>query len=222
MGDIIGGILGGVGSIAGALIQSNAAAQARKDALTGYNYLTTGAGAAPSKAFIDAGTSALGTVGAAQGAQKQLLGLAPMGDGTANAFNNYLKSTGYNFQLKQGTDAIASNAAAKGLLNSGGTGKALEEYGQGLGANYFNNYLGQVGSLNNQAQNTATSGQNQLTTIANAGTGAGSTAAQYTAAGGNAIANGVSGALGGFGGAITNALARGYNSPGGGAAAGVY
>lgn len=195
MGDIIGGILGGVGSIAGAIIQSNAAADARKDALTGYNYLTKGAGAPLINGAVTGGT-------AANDATQQLLGLKPMGSGTANAFNNYLGSTGYNFQLKQGQDAIASSAASKGLLNSGGTGKALEEYGQGLGANYFNSYLGQLGGV-------SAGGYNAATAVGNAGTGAGSNAAQYTAAGGNAIANGVSGALGGFGGALTNVLSRG-------------
>lgn len=209
MGDIIGGVLGGVGSIAGALIQANAAAQARKDALTGYNYLTSGPGGVAAKSYIDSGTNALARVNGAQGAQSQLLGLSAPTPGTTGAFDNYLKSTGYQFQLKQGQDAITTSNAAKGLLNSGGTLKALDEYGQGLAANSFNNYLGQVGALNNQAQNTATAGQNQLTAIGNAGTGAGSNAAQYTAAGGNAIANGVSGALGGFGGALTNYLSRG-------------
>lgn len=211
MGDIIGGVLGGVGSIAGAIIQANSAAEARKDALTGYNYLTTGAGAAPSNAIISAGQSALTRSNSLQDTQSQLLGLSKPTPGTTGAFDNYLQSTGYNFQRKQGQDAITTSNAARGLLNSGGTLKALEEYGQGLAANSFNNYLGQVGTLNTEAANTATMGQNQLTTVANAGTGAGSTAAQYTAAGGNAIAGGVSGALGGFGGALTNYLARGTN-----------
>lgn len=209
MGDIVGGVLGGVGSIIGSVIQSNAADAAAKQALTGYNYLTTGAGKQPSQNIIDAGQAGLQTSQQSQDAQKQLLGLAPPTAATGNAFKNYLGSTGYDFQMKQGQDAIATSAASKGLLNSGGTAKALEEYGQGLGSNYFNNYLSQLGGLNTEGANSSTSGQNQLTTIANAGTGAGSNAAQYTAAGGNAIANGVTGALGGFGGALTNVLSRG-------------
>lgn len=209
MGDLVGGIIGGIGSIAGGIIQANAASDAAKQALTGYNYLTTGAGSKPAQAIIDAGQSGLGTEGQAIDTQKQLLGLAPPTAATGNAFKNYLGSTGYNFQLNQGQQAITTSNAAKGLLNSGGTAKALEEYGQGLGANYFNNYLSQVGNAGTQGANESTAGQNELTTIGNAGTGAGSNAAQYTAAGGNAIANGVTGAIGGFGGAITNALSRG-------------
>lgn len=194
MGDIIGGIFGGVGSIAGAAIQANSAEQARQQALTGYNYLTNGGGSGYINSAVSGGA-------AANDATQQLLGLKPMGAGTQSAFDNYLKSTGYDFQLKQGQNAITTSNAAKGLLNSGGTLKALDEFGQGLGANYFNNYLGQLG-------NVGAGGYNATTAVGNAGTGAGSNAAQYVAAGGNAISNGVTGALGGFGGAITNALAR--------------
>lgn len=214
MGDIIGGVLGGIGSIAGAVIQSNAAADARKDALTGYNYLASGAGSGPSNAIISSGQQALTRSNNLQDVQSQLLGITKPTSGTSGAFDNYLQSTGYNFARKQGQDAITTSNAARGLLNSGGTLKALDEYGQGLAANSFNNYLAQVGNLNTEAHNTATAGQNQITTVANAGTGAGSQAAQYTAAGGNAVANGVSGALGGFGGALTNYLARGTNPTG--------
>lgn len=191
MGDILGGIFGGVGSIVGAGIQANSAEQARQQALTGYNYLTN-------SGYINS-AAAGGT--AANEATQELLGLKPISAGTSSAFDNYLKSTGYDFQLKQGQNAITTSNAAKGLLNSGGTLKALDEYGQGQAANYFNNYLGQLG-------NVGSAGYNATTAVGNAGTGAGSNAAQYVAAGGNAIANGVTGALGGFGGAITNALAR--------------
>jgi hypothetical protein len=79
----------------------------------------------------------------------QLLGLSN-GTGGADAFNKYLGSTGYNFALNQGTNAITSNAASRGLLDSGATGKALEGYGQNLGSQYFNNYLTQLLGLGNQ------------------------------------------------------------------------
>lgn len=216
MGDLVGGILGGVGSIVGAGIQANAQQQAAAQALTGYNYITTGAGSQPANNIIAAGQE--GTAGSltAEDAQSQLLGLKPASAGTSNAFNNYLGSTGYNFQLQQGAAAINANAASKGLLNSGGTAKALTAYGQNLGSSYFNNYLNQVGGLNTQLQNTATAGQNQLGAIANAGTGAGSNAAGYIAGTGNALSNGVNGALGSFGNVLTNAFAGGGVSGGSG------
>lgn len=194
MGDIIGGIIGGVGSLIGAGIQANAAAKARQDALTGYNYLTKGGGAPLINGAVSGGT-------AANDATQQLLGLKTATPGTNSAFHNYLASTGYDFTMKQGQDAVATSAAAKGLLNSGGTAKALTEYGQNLASTNFNNYLSQLGGV-------SAGGYNAAVAVGNAGTGAGSNAAQYTAAGGNAVANGVGGAIGGFGGALTNYLAR--------------
>lgn len=76
----------------------------------------------------------------------QLLGL--QGDAGANqAFQNYLNSSGYKFQLGEGMKAITSNNAARGLLNSGATLKKVQEYGQNLASTGFNNYLGQLGSV---------------------------------------------------------------------------
>lgn len=197
MGDLIGGIVGGIGSVVGAGIQANAAHEATQAALTGYRAITSGpAGAFNNEAI--AGGSEAGK------AARQLLGLEPLTPGVSNGFDNYLKSTGYNFQLKSGSDAITSSNAAKGLLNSGGTLKALDTFGQNLGSNYFNNYLTQIGG-----QQTA--GSNAISQIANAGGTGGGNAVQPIIAGGNAVAGGISGALGGFGGALTNYLARGSN-----------
>lgn len=299
MGEVIGGILGGVGSIAGAMIQADAAEKARKQALTGYNYLTEGAGKTTSNAFVDYGRRGVQDADIARNAQMQLLGLAPIpgedgsqiyppgtaspGDalrapdnpgmaptgtngfsprgpgmrqpaitgGTApvmfgdphnrvvsndvpttagpmapgpggvpttggpmapgpggvpavaggvpnagNAFNNYKNSTGYNFQLDEGTNAIASNAAARGLLNSSATAKAMTKYGQNLASTTFNNYLAQLGGIGTAGQNAGTLGQNQLGMVTNAGTGAGSVAAGFIQDGGNAWSNGINGALG--------------------------
>jgi hypothetical protein len=44
---------------------------------------------------------------------------------------------GYQFRLQQGTNAITQNAAATGNLMSGNTGKALEDYGQGLASTAY-------------------------------------------------------------------------------------
>lgn len=191
MGDIIGGLFGGIGSVAGAAIQANAADKALNQALTGYNYLTTGAG----KPIIsDAVTS-----GARAGNMfNELVGINPITAETGNAFNKYLDSTGYKFQLGQGTDAIISQASQRGLRNSGATAKALTKYGQDLASTTFNGYLNLLGG----SQNT---GMNAATTVANAGTGAGSSAAPYAMAGGNAWAQGISGGLGAIGNIFANA-----------------
>jgi hypothetical protein len=73
---------------------------------------------------------------------------AGTGANAANdAFQNYLNSTGYQFRLGQGMDAITGNAATKGLLNSGATLKGLNTYGQNMASQEFGNYLNQVGQL---------------------------------------------------------------------------
>lgn len=155
MGNIVGGIIGGVGSLLGG--QS-----AKSNALTGFNYLTGANGTAPvvnnGVAANTASANLLGLNGAAGSAQ------------SGPAFQNYLNSTGYGFQMDQGTRAITGSAAARGLLNSGATAKALTSYGQGLAGSSFQNYLG---NLNAQTSSGLTaSGQ-----IGSAGTQGGSTAA---------------------------------------------
>lgn len=54
---------------------------------------------------------------------------------------------GYDFRLKSGSNAIANNAAASGMLQSGDTLRALTEYGQNMGSqeygNAFNRFLGE-------------------------------------------------------------------------------
>lgn len=262
MGEVVGGILGGIGSVGGALIQANAADKAIDASLTGYRYLTEGPGKAAVNGFLNYGNRGIADANAARAAQMELLGLPPSGtgapaapgggavidavqgpDGTwtasglspnpptsagpmapqatgtavaplttgvqpggaGNAFNNYLGSTGYQFQLGQGQDAIASSAAAKGLLNSGATAKALSKFGQNLASTTFNNYLSQLGGINTSGQNAGTLGFNTLGLVSNAGTGAGSNAAGYIMDGGNAWAQGLAGGLGALGNVITNA-----------------
>jgi hypothetical protein len=73
-----------------------------------------------------------------------------MSKGSGNAFDNWLNSTGYKFRLQSGSDAITNNMAARGLLNSGATGKALMDFGQNLGSSEFGNYFNQLGSLSGQ------------------------------------------------------------------------
>ena len=182
-GAIIGGAIGGIGSLFG----GNKAA---KQDLTGFNYLTGASGVGGDVAAGNAATSQTG----------QLLGTQPLTPGATSGFDNYLNSTGYNFQRQQGTGAITGSAAARGTLNSGSTAKALETFGQGLAGQSFNNYLGQLG---NQSQRGLTaSGQ-----IGSAGTAGG------TAAGANQQ-SGTSSAGTQFGGAVGGA----YNNYFGGGA----
>lgn len=102
---------------------------------------------------------------------------------TNDAFHNYLNSTAYQFQLGQGLNAINSNAAARGLLGSGGTAKGLEQYGQNLAGTTFNNYLNQLGAVNARNQAAAEQGRAAIGQIAGAGSQGGGSAAQAITAG---------------------------------------
>jgi len=88
------------------------------------------------------------------GMGQSLLG---MGDGSPEslargqqAFENYQNSTGFQFRMGQGMNAITGNAASRGLLNSGATLQGLNDYGQGMGSQEFGNFMGQ---FNQQLQN---------------------------------------------------------------------
>jgi hypothetical protein len=188
VGDIIGGIIGGVGSLLGGSKQSKADSQASQQSLTGFNYLTGQNGV---QSYVNSGNQANSTASA-------LLTGGPNSAAANSAYNNYLNSTGYNFQLQQGQQAITGSAAARGLLGSGGTAKALTQFGQGLAGNYFNNYLAQLGGVSNQGLQA--SGQ-----IGSAGTFGGGNAAGYTQAGGAAQASTITGGLGGLSAAIGGA-----------------
>lgn len=108
-------------------------------------------------------------VNALEGGTPAAPGAAPAGGAAAvpGGFQNYLDSAGYNFAFDQGQRAITGSAAARGLLKSGSTLKALNRFGQGIGQQYFNNYLDrlegvasrglQAGSLVSSTGQTSTS-----------------------------------------------------------------
>jgi len=109
-------------------------------------------------------SSTVGQTGAAASAISALLG----NGGTAEqqqAFNNAKNSSGYNFNLQQGTDAITGNAATNGLLNSGSTLKAVSNYGQNTANNFLQQYIQNqsgLAGLGIQANNSITgAGQTQ-------------------------------------------------------------
>lgn len=96
---------------------------------------------------------------AANNALGGLLGISGTpGDKAAynTAFGNYQNSTGYQFRVGQGMDALNSRLAASGTLNSGAAQKAALQYGQNIASDEFGRYM------------SALSGQQQV------GVGAGS------------------------------------------------
>lgn len=91
-------------------------------------------------AISGAFTPALNYVTGAGNMMSSLLGLGGSGQQTT-ALNNFANSGGMNFLKEQGMDMITSNQAAKGLLNSGDTLKASQQYGQGLASTYLNQFM---------------------------------------------------------------------------------
>jgi hypothetical protein len=61
-------------------------------------------------------------------------------NGNSDAFNKYLNSTNYKFQLDQGLKGVASANAPS--FNSGATGKALNNYAQGQAGSALAGYEG--------------------------------------------------------------------------------
>lgn len=66
-----------------------------------------------------------------------------------DAFANYRNSTGYQFRVNEGQDAINSGYAAGGTLRSGAALKSLENYRQGVASSEFNNYLNSLFNVSN-------------------------------------------------------------------------
>lgn len=119
-------------------------------------------------------------------AQPQATGAAPATNALSatDAFNNFANSAGMQFQLQQGTNAIANNAAARGGFQSGAALKALQNYGQNTALNnYFMPYLG---LLQGQQATGAQSGS----AIAGVGSNFGNTVSSIYGQQGNAIQSG--------------------------------
>lgn len=79
----------------------------------------------------------------------QLLGLRG-GTAAQEGFDRYKDASGYEFIMDSGQDAISGNAAARGLLNSGATAKALTKFGQNTASQFYNNYLDRLLGLSTQ------------------------------------------------------------------------
>lgn len=62
--------------------------------------------------------------------------------GDSSGFDAYKKATGFDATAEMGSRGITGNQAASGLLRSGGTGKALQNYGQTLQNQYAGDYMG--------------------------------------------------------------------------------
>lgn len=106
--------------------------------------------------YMGAGYQSLGDYQASLGQGTGIPGSQTSPQGAAEAqqgmVNKFQATPGYQNALQQGANAINQNAAARGLAGSGGTLKALTDYGQAM-ANQ------QYGQYQNRLQGLATQGQ---------------------------------------------------------------
>lgn len=148
-----------------------------------------------SKPYVNAGTNAL--------AQYQKL--APYKDFGMAQFK---ADPGYQFRLSEGLKAIERSAAAKGLLQSGGTLKGIEQYGQNLASdeyqNAFGRYLTEREARMNPYSFLIGIGQGAAAGQASNIGATGANLAEIALAKGNAQAAGTMGAV--------NALSQGFGS----------
>ncbi len=146
----------GVASVGAGIYSANKAAGAQKDAANRAAqtqqgmYDQTSAAQAP---FREAGIDATNQLGGIYG----LPGSTPV-----DLQSKVQNLPGYQFQLNQGVQAIDRSAASRGLLNSGATGKALAQYGQGLAQSYSGQYISGLQDIANRGegatQSTAAAG----------------------------------------------------------------
>jgi hypothetical protein len=139
-------------------------------------------------------------------------------------YDGFQASPGYEFRRDEGVKAVERSAAARGLLGSGGTVKAIDRYAEGLASSEYENYANALRSMaglgQTSTQATSSAGQSAANGISNAFTNAGNARASSYETTGQAINGGVSNVLGaylrgGFGGGGVSV--PGYGMAGGAA-----
>jgi hypothetical protein len=117
-------------------------------------------------------------------------------NGTAaanNAMSTFQTDPGYGFDLSQGLRAIDAGAASKGILSSGATIKAEQQFGTGLADQSFSNYYNRLAGLSTLGESAANSDATAATGQANVATGAAGAQSGIAANTTNGIGSSVSG-----------------------------
>jgi hypothetical protein len=143
----------------------------------------------------DAGTQALSRMSA---------GTAPGGDYMRDfTLADFQRDPGYLFRMQQGQQGLERSAAARGGLLSGGTGKALQRYGQdyasGEYSNAYNRFKTDRDTRFNRLASVAGVGQTATRDVANMGTSTANSVAENQIGAGNARAAATVGGANAFG-----------------------
>jgi hypothetical protein len=121
----------------------------------------------------------------------------PGGTGETPASGDWrsLMDPGYEFRKQEGINALAAAGAASGNYGSGNMGVALQDYGQNLASqefqNVYNRLAGMSGTGQVQSQQMGNMGVQTGNVMANYLNQAGQNIAQGQVAGANALAGGV-------------------------------
>lgn len=100
---------------------------------------------------------------------------------------DHTTSPGYQFRLDEGLRGVENSAAAKGLLQSGGTLKGIDKYAEGLAASDFNDQFNRTASV-------AAGGQQVNNTLGQLGANSANSIGDLLTQQGNAKASGYMGA----------------------------
>ncbi len=107
------------------------------------------------------------------------------------AFDTYRNSTGYQFRVGEGMNAINSGYAGAGTLQSGAAMRAINDYGQGMASQEFGNYLNALGNQQGLGLSGASAlagvGQNYANSLGNIYQQNGANQANAALAGANAM-----------------------------------
>jgi hypothetical protein len=127
---------------------------------------------------------------------------------------DFTASPGYQFRMDEGTKAIDRSAAARGMLRSGPTLKALDRYSQGLASDEYTNQFNRLAAISGIGQtatnSTAAAGAGAANNISNALTQAGQARASSYIGQANAYANGAAGVANSVNGGVSNYLLMSY------------
>ena len=209
--------MGWVSAVAGlgsAILGKKSADKAAGASMAGFNYLKGNSIVQGTQQQATAATEQINDIlGLGAGvdptqslAYSRLIGGADL---TPVAFDDFRKSTNYDWRLSEGLKGVTGSAAAKGLLNSGATAKALTAYGQNLASDEYGRFVDQQRALSNDEANaflnylSAMKGQqdtglNAAYQTAAQGQAGGQAAGQYIMQGSRELSSGLGMAAGGL------------------------
>lgn len=191
-GTIAGSVIQGNAAESAAQTQANAAQSASNTELSMFNTTQNNL-----KPYMTSGVSNLNTLNA-----KMPSLTAPF---TAA---DYTQSPGYAWQMSQGLNAVQNSASAAGGIGGGNTLKALQTYGTGLADQDYQqalqNYMQQNQQTYNMYSGLVSGGQNAAAGLGGISAQVGSTIGGNTIGAGNALAAGQIG--------VANAASGGINS----------